>query len=367
MRKTSGSFAALLASTSMTPAERAKGRFMRAPDEHPAGSAEAQFAEFERAGEIEVGATNAAPDAEEPAKPAKRRGPPKEAKPAEVADEGDKKPAKPAKQGDEDEEPEDEEGDEDEEKPAKKRVPPSERIRELNKRLRTSERLRVSMEERLERLEKGDLPDNSGGANSVDEIGEAPDPTDTKAYPLGHLDDRYIEDKLEWLATKKAAELADAALQRQQGNEQARQAEQARTELLEKVDDLATRGSELFEDFQEAVVDAGMRGEWQLSQATFEAAYEAENGAQILYDLSQDKKEAARVNKLSSYQQMKYVMEKDAEISAKTKPRKIPGAGAPPNTQTRGANSRTAINPATDNLEDFEKAWVQDEKRGNRH
>ncbi len=65
---------------------------------------------------------------------------------------------------------------------------------------------------------------------------------------------------------------------------------------------------------------------------------------------------------LTPYGQLKYVLDRDAEISGKSKPRRIPGAGAPPSTQTRGANSSTRINPATDNLDDFEKAWAADAK-----
>jgi hypothetical protein len=82
---------------------------------------------------------------------------------------------------------------------------------------------------------------------------------------------------------------------------------------------LQTRGDELYEDFQESVVEAGMRGDWLLSQPTFEAAHEADNGAQILYELSQDKKEAKRVAGLSPFQQMKFVQERDAEIGTAKK------------------------------------------------
>jgi hypothetical protein len=133
--------------------------------------------------------------------------------------------------------------------------------------------------------------------------------------------------------------------------------------LLDKVDDLSAKGSELFEDFQESVVDAGMRGDWDLSQATFEAAHEAENGAQILYDLSQDPREARRVARLSNFQQMKFVQERDAEIGTGKKGRTKPRAGEPPKNTARGANSKTSISPATDNLEDFGKAWEQDAKK----
>jgi hypothetical protein len=205
----------------------------------------------------------------------------------------------------------------------------------------------------------------SGGGNGGNDAARetpAPDPSDQKKYPLGHLDDRYIEDKLEWLADQKAGQRAETVLQRQQENERGQAAEQARTALLEKVDTLSTKGSELYDDFQEAVVEAGMRGSWKLDQPTFEAAHDAEHGPQILYELSQDKKEAARVASLSPYLQLRFVIDRDAEISAKAKPRTKPGAGEPPSTKTKGANSSHRINPSTDNLVDFEKAWLADEK-----
>lgn len=355
----------------MTAAERSKGRYMRAPDGH----GDDEFAAFEAAGEVEVGKPEIESNQDE-AKPAK---PARAAKPAAEKPAGKDKPAaaaadkaagkdKPgaadAGEGDEDEagegEGEEDEDDEDEEKPEKKPKKASERIRELNARLRNSERLRIADQQRIadieKRLQGGQGGGNGGGGKA------APDPTDEAKYPLGHLDDRYIEDKLEYLAEQKAGERADAVLQRQQEGEQARQAERQHAELLDKVDDLSARGAEISDDFQEAVVDAGMRGDWRLEQATFEAAHEADNGAQILYDLSQDKKEAARVAGLTPYQQMRFVMDRDAEITAKGKPRTKPGAGAPPATRTQGANSRTRINPATENLDDFEKAWLADEK-----
>ncbi|MFL6544861.1 MAG: hypothetical protein ACJ8LM_06715, partial [Candidatus Udaeobacter sp.] len=190
----------------------------------------------------------------------------------------------------------------------------------------------------------------------------APDPQDTAKYPLGHLDDRYIEDKLEWLADEKAAKQAGSALQRQQEIERNEAARRQQSDILAKVDDLASKGADIADDFQEAVVESGMRGDWDLSQPTFEAAHEAEHGAQILYNLSQDPKEATRVAKLSPFQQLKYVQEKDAELAKGKRGNTKPQAGDPPKNTARGANSRTNISPATDDLDDFEKAWERDAK-----
>lgn len=362
----------------ITAAERAKGRYMRSPDGH--GADDGGFAEFEKAGEVEVGSTKDAIESnipeEKPAKPGGSGRAPREAKPAAGKD----KPAAAAAEkaagkgaaaageteagetGEEGEGDEDEDEDEDEDPVPKPKPKASERIRELNKRLRNSERLRIADQARIDALEKRALPGGAGGGNSSADTGEAPNPSDLTKYPLGHLDDRYIEDKLEWLAEQKAGQKADAVLQRQQEDERSQQAEKAHAELLDKVDDLTTRGSEQYDDFQEAVLDAGMRGDWRLDQPTFEAAHEADHGAQILYELSQDKKEAARVAGLTPYGQLKFVLDRDTEIGKTAQPRRIPRAGAPPATQTRGANSQTRISPTTNNLDDFEKAWIADSK-----
>lgn len=304
-------------------------------------SALAEFAEFEQAGDVEV----FTPDVEEEAKAP-------ESKP-EI----------------EDNVPEDQEVEEEsEEEEAKKKPDPKEsqinrlkrEKRELAARLKEVES--NSLSARLEAIEKSL---QGGKTSDTQRTGEkpAPDASDADKYPLGHLDSGYQEDRLKWLAEKLAAEQVDAVLQREQENERNQSIQREQTELLGKVDDLSAKGSELFDDFQESVVEAGMRGDWDLTQTTFEAAHEAENGVQILYDLAQDPKEAARVAKLSPLAQLKYVNERDAEIGKGKTPRTKPAAGAPPQNTARGANSRVQINPATDNLDDFEKAWELDAKK----
>lgn len=321
-----------------------------------------EFDEFVASGEVEVGDTNlASQEEEQPKKAAPRRGPPKPAAKAEAAapagDDDDQ-------QGADDEGDDQQDGDEKPKKTARDHQ--IERLKrekaELARQLR--EASSTELAKRLEALENR-LQGENGGGNPNTGTPE-PDPSDTDKYPLGHLDDRYIEDKLDWLAEKKAVERADAVLQRQQEIEQNAAAQRQQQDLLGKVDDLATRGAEIYDDFQESVIESGMRDDWDLSQATFEAAHEAENGVQILYELSQNKEEASRVARLSPYQQMKFVQERDAEIGKGKTPRRIPRAGEPPKNTARGANSRTQINPATDNLDDFEKAWETDAKRGNR-
>lgn len=169
---------------------------------------------------------------------------------------------------------------------------------------------------------------------------------------------------LEWKLEQRFQQQNQSDLQRQQEQQQAQAASEQQKALLDKVDALSLKGKEQFEDFQELVVDRGFSGEWPLAQPTFEATSEADHGPQILYELASNPAEAARVAGLSAYGQIKYVRERDEAISKAAAPRRVPQAGEPPQHTTRGANSRIAIDPATDNLSDFERAWEADARRG---
>lgn len=333
-----------------------------------------EFDELVASGEIEVGAPAPAAEAEPEKKSAAKRGPPRE--PAKAADAKDDKDADEKQEGSDadageeqqeeggegDEGKEQEEGEKPRKSPAEHQIDRLKREKAaLRRELQEATRNRT-YEDRLAALEKRGLPDGEEGDKSKRKEIPAPDPTDTEKYPLGHLDDRYIEDKIEWVADQKVAAQSDAALQRQQDFERNAALQNEQRDLLGKVDDLAARGADEFEDFQELVVDTAKRQEWDLSQPTFEAAHEADHGAQILYELSQDKKEAARVARLSPYQQLKFVQERDAAIAAEKTPRRKPGAPPPPQNQAQGRSSKVQGNPATDDLDNFEDQWKRDAK-----
>jgi len=321
---------------------------------------EANFADMAGSGDVEVGDTNLASAAgtEEQPEPAKKplTGAAKAAHEAKQAREAAANADE--QDGQDDGSDQSDEGDDNGDQNEPKRKTPSDRIKELTRRNREYERRFEAMEAQLNSLKNpsGQQPEKQ---DKYAAIGKAPDPNDQAKYPLGHLDEKYVEDAIDYRVKKAAIDQADAALQRQQEQRQQQSQEQQTQRLQQQVVDLSTKGEELFDDFREDVVETGMRGEWDLSQPTFEACAEAENGAEILRELSQDKKEATRVAKLSPYQQALFVSKRDAELSAGRKARTKPGAGAPPKTNTRGANSSHRINPATENLDDFEKAWNQ--------
>lgn len=282
--------------------------------------------------------------------------PEREEKPEEEEEAGEDDPER------EDSEDEDlgdsEDDDSDEEDDPKPKKTASERIRELNRKLRETERAREAdrkgFEARLEKIEKQDLTKEESG-DKKDDARIPPDPKDLEKYPLGSLDDRYIQDTIDFKAEEAAKKMVDSLLQRQEQSEEQAEAERQMQELRSKADDVAAKGSEIHEDYEEVVVAAGLRGDYDLTQVTFEAAAEAEHGAQILYGLAADPKEAARVARLSPYQQIKYVSDKNAELAQGKQGKKIPGAISPPGDISKGRTKRTTISAATTDFSEFER------------
>lgn len=268
--------------------------------------------------------------------------------------------------GDEDSQNDEGQSGTDEEGKSRPKRKTAEYIRETKKQLRETKALltqeqqaRIELEQRLVALENGGLPKNQNSSNSDPTSGK-PDPSDTAKYPLGVLDDGYVVDMIEWAADQKVK----AALSKIDQTNKASEAKQLQlaqaAEIQKKVDALAERGSAKFDDYDEVVVEAAKNGEYDLTETTFTAAAEAEHGDEILYALANDPVEAARVAKLSTVQQVKYVLEKDAEISGKKpKARKVPQAGAPPETTPRGRGASSPIRPDTDNLDDFRKIFYK--------
>lgn len=345
---------ALLASSAMgivmTPAERRMGRLMRAPDDHPpAAAAKDPIEAMMEDDGVEGQWGGDAGDKKTP--PAEKKTPAKQ--PVDDADDEDDDAPEEGAGDDEGDTDEGEEGEENgKQKPGKK--PASERIRELNRLLKEERRRSREIESRIERIEKGLPADEKGDKPTEEKV--APDPNDLEKYPLGALDDRYIEDKLEFLADKKAEEKLNRTLQRQQEEDQEAESLRVLAELQQKADTLTEKGTDLFDDFEEQVVTRAMQGKFPLSQETFEACSEAEHGAAILYALATDVKEAERVAALSPYQQMKYVAEKDAEKAGK-RGKRTTNAGDPPSNVPRGARGKFEVPDDTDDLDAFGKKF----------
>ncbi len=349
MRK--GKFGALLTSTAimgipMSPVERSMGRLMRAPDTHPAKDPIEAMMEDDGV-EGQWGGENA-----EKAKTPepKKAAPKKEAPPKEPVDEDGGEEEDDAEGADSDDENAEEDG---EEKPKKQGLSAKERIRQLNQQLREERKARAddrrAFDERFDRLEKRLSPDEKGDKK---EERVKPDPNDQEKYPFGALDDRYVEDMIEYRTQEGLEKIMTGHLQRQQDEDQQAENDRIIADLRQKADTLAEKGAEQFDDYLDVVVKPAMQGEFPLTQDTFEACVEAHHGAAILRDLATDHEEAKRVAALSPYQRLRYVMDKDAEKGGKPKP-KLPKAGAPPADAPRGARGKFEVPDDTDDLEAF--------------
>lgn len=249
-----------------------------------------------------------------------------------------------------------EEGDEQKEPRKKKNRETAAYIREIKREAREAKAAASALADRLAALEKGGLPNANSGGNSSD-TSERPDPAN---YELGVLDDGYTADLIEWTADQKVAAALAKIQQNAQASESEAREQQKLSDLRAKMDAMTDKGSELFDDFEEEVVEAGLRGDWKLTETTFTAAAKAEHGAEILHYLATNKAEALRVSQMDPVDQAYFVRDKDLEISGKKpKPRTIPKAGTPPSDLPRGRNSSAPIRADTDNLDDFRKLFYQ--------
>lgn len=236
------------------------------------------------------------------------------------------------------------EGEGESDRPRKKEKTAQERINELYRQTKDLERALerergraegLLAKEKLlggERLLQGDA--TSG--NNTPRV--APDPTDQAKYPLGALDDRYVEDKIQF----GIEQALGSVLHRQQ--EDARKADDARKaqEHLQKAQEIVKKGLTLHPDYEEVVWNAAQRGELNITEDMFLEITEAENGIEIAYFLGKNPAEADRVARLPPRQQGSYIARKDAEFAAQ-KTVRLPKAGTPPAHTARGSSSRSRV------------------------
>jgi hypothetical protein len=176
---------------------------------------------------------------------------------------------------------------------------------------------------------------------------DAPDPS---TYEYGALDDRYINDMIDFKAKQLISEHLASTSQQLQVNH-------AATVKMNKAREIVDKGAKVHDDFEEVVFQGGMRGDYRLDEPTFDALSEAENPHEIIYELANNPREAARVASMSPAQQAKYVFLKDAEFTQKAKAPRAPKAAPPPGSSTKGASGRFTVAGDTEDLDAFEKEF----------
>lgn len=333
----------LLSGSAMTAAERAKGRFMRAPDGHEGGDTGGSGGDD--TGGAEIGASDdfAAFEAHVDAgdKPAAGKEETGQGKPPEGEDAGS---------GDDDvPDPNAENGEgEDKGKPD----PNEERFANLDRQLREEQDRRADLERRLEEATKKPeekVDDKKARPEGLLE-GE-PNPED---YEYGEADPSYIKDSSTFHARME--------FQRQESERALKtEFEQIEAGYKERVETVR----EHYPDYDEKVVK-GAEGDnpaWVATPVMALAMRTADNGPDVAYHLATNPDESRRIAKLSPLEQAREMgrlegrFERQKEEAAKPAPKRLSSAPKPPTNVARGAGGKFKVEPDTDDFGSFDKAY----------
>lgn len=267
---------------------------------------------------------------------------------AEEAEEQPDEDENEAEEGDEDAE---ETSESEETEDRKRRRSGAERYRRQRERAEAAEARAAALEARLAALERGekpqDTPDLTKGPVSVtNEAVKEPDPAN---YTYGDLDPRYIRD----LARFEAKQEAEAVRKELQATEQQKAAMREAEQIKTRAEQTAQVGSERYADFNEVVIEGAEEGEWPLTQPMLEAALDSDKGADILYYLASNPKEAEQVANMDQRQLDRWVGRMEAQFD-RPEPRKVSKA-PPPVKSARGSGGKFTADPATSDFAAFEK------------
>jgi hypothetical protein len=216
--------------------------------------------------------------------------------------------------------------------------------------------------------------DKKDGKDTGVTADEAPDP---KKFEYGELDANYIRALARYEAKQ---EIADATKNQQKTQLTAQQqADKAKFDAAKTV--FEDKGSELYDDFDEVVMQGARDKAWPLSDTLGAVLMTSDYGAQIAYELASDPKEAKRVFDLEPMRQVAWLGRREAALEAENpagsganedeegtegKPEgkaataaktasKVSKAPAPV-TRARGQGSASAVPGDTDDFAAFEAA-----------
>lgn len=321
----------LLTTSSMTPAERAMGRFMRAPD-HPAPAAP-----------VVPAAEPAAPAAEPVVVP-------EAAKPQTTDDLYDAEFGGVVDPEAPEDTPAEEAPAEEPEAPAKEEAVPPKENDELAAARREAAAARAEADRyrrEADDLRRAEPPKpKEESAQPEDSPAERPNPDD---YEFGEADSKFIEDLSEWKANETFA--------RRQQEADARQIEtQTRAEIAEmeaswKEAVLSDETLELYPDFAEKVTEGAKNDAWKCSPLMTIAIQSSPVGTHVAYELATNAAESERISSLIPIEQAieigrlegKYLERYSskeaapAPASSAIKPTKAP---VPPEKRSRGSGGQ---------------------------
>lgn len=273
--------------------------------------------------------------------------------------------------------------------PAEKRIAQVTRARRQAERDRDTERgQRIQLEkdlrqmqERLAALEKGGLTDKDEG-DTFDPA--KPNPANPK-YEFGEFDAKYIADMARYEVQKGLEESQKTARTSKESDETAA----LTAEWEKKVATFSERGTELFDDFEDAVMEPARAGEFKISPTLGELILtdETNAGIQIAYDLAADPKEALKVFNMTPAKQAAWYGRKTAayeaaqqqsgeegddeeegqQQEAQTPPQggaPVSKAPAPLPAKARGGKAKGGVTATTNDFAAFEQLAMAEQKKG---
>ena len=204
------------------------------------------------------------------------------------------------------------------------------RYRKMERERNDAVRKTSELEARLVALEAGNkAPLTADKEKGKDAAAEgAPDP---KKFEYGELDANYIRALARWEAKQEIAEQTKTqqteTLTAQQKADKEK-FEAARAEFEDK-------GAELYEDFDEVVMQGARDKAWPLSDTLGGVLMTSEYGARIAYELASDPKEAKRVFDLAPMRQVAWLGRREAVLEAES-------AGSGANDDGKGESGKAA-------------------------
>lgn len=239
--------------------------------------------------------------------------------------------------------------------PPKQKLSAQERIAQLTRKSGDKDRElaaeraeKAELKARIEALERGERP----AAEADGDKAPSPDdknPDGTEKYAFGELDTQFVKDMAKHEARQIVRE--ERARDEQTRQEQAAR-EAAEAQQASWADQLETAAT-THPDFVEKVFRGGEANAYALNKETFEMAQDSTVGAQVLYHLASNPKEALAlyniddpVERARSFGRLEARFESGAQPPKAANPTTNPPKADPPAEHARGSNGQFTGTPS---------------------
>lgn len=217
----------------------------------------------------------------------------------------------------------------------------------------------AAVEARMAALEARATPPAKDAADTkVTKEPGRPDPND---FEYGEIDEKYQDALAEFLVDKKFAKKEAEA----EAKRSAEAANQEKAEHEKKGSLTLQAGAAKYDDFEEKVIDGAATEEWPLSKELASLCFDSDVGADILYHLASNPKEARSIFSKSPMGQAAYFGRMEARFSEKKTEKKEPKAPKAPEPvkQPRGSGGQFDADPLTADFPKFLEMWNRKSRR----